>query len=329
MLLPLVSPGNRPIHYLRISVTDRCDMRCLYCMPAGGMPFMPSDTYLTDDEIVRIVRIAADMGVHKIRLTGGEPLLRPGIVDLIQAVSSTQGIRDVALSTNASNLERYAERLARAGLKRINVSLDTLDARQFREITRGGSLARTLAGLDAAEKAGLTPIKINTVVIRGLNDKQIPAMLDMGLKRNWQVRFIEYMPIGSSRARWDDQYMPAEEILERLMQAYPLEELPMKDGAPARLYRIAGSEATVGVITPVSRHFCDTCNRLRVTADGIIRSCLLVKGEADLRTLMRAGGTDEDLAKLLAQAAALKPEWHGVGRGCRSEATDAMREIGG
>lgn len=328
MFQPLVSPGNRPIQYLRISITDRCDMRCLYCMPATGAHFMPTESVLTDAEIIRLVGVAAQMGVYKIRLTGGEPLLRPGLVELVRAVAHTPGIREVALSTNAAKLDRYAEPLAQAGLKRINASLDTLDAHQFKEITRGGSLARTLEGLDAAACAGLTPVKINSVVMNGVNDNQIVPLLDMGLKKGWQVRFIEFMPLGRS-AKWDDRFIPAEEILQRIQQSYVLEELPMKDGAPARLYRIAGSEATVGVITPVSRHFCDTCNRLRITADGILRSCLLVKGEVDLRALIRSGATDQEIADLLAQAAALKPEWHGVGRGCRSEATEEMREIGG
>jgi GTP 3',8-cyclase len=325
----LLSPGNRPIHYLRVSVTDRCDMRCLYCMPAEGAPFMPSESHLTNDEIVRVVRVAASMGVRKVRLTGGEPLLRHGIVDLVRDIRHIPGVDEVALSTNAARLDRYALPLKAAGLGRINASLDTLDARQFREITRGGSLARTLAGLEAAEQAGLTPIKINSVVIRGMNHDQVPALVEFGVKRNWQVRFIEYMPIGCASQVWDERYVPASEILAAVQERFPLEELPMHPGAPARVYRITGTSATVGVITPVSQHFCDSCNRMRLTADGLVRSCLLENGQADLREMLRTGCTDEQIAEVLIRAAALKPEWHGMTGGSVSTATHAMREIGG
>lgn len=325
----LMSPGNRTIKYLRISVTDRCDMRCLYCMPAEGAPFMPTESYLTNEEIVRTVAIAARMGVSKIRLTGGEPLLRPGIVDLVRETAKVPGIHEVALSTNATKLERYALPLRAAGLKRINASLDTLNPHQFREITRGGSLSRTMAGLNAAEEAGLTPIKINSVVIRGMNDDQVPDLVELGIRRNWQVRFIEYMPIGCAGGTWDEKYVPAAEILKIITDRFPLEEVGLRPGDPARVFRVMGSEATVGVITPVSQHFCDSCNRMRITADGKIRSCLLVKGEVDLKELMRSGASDEVIADLLAEAAALKPDWHRMTPGARSQATQAMREIGG
>lgn len=325
----LVSPGNRPIHYLRISVTDRCDMRCTYCMPAEGLAFLPPESHLTNAEILRVVTVAARLGVHKVRLTGGEPLVRPGIVDLVREIAHVPGVREVALSTNGSKLERYALPLAAAGLRRVNVSLDTLDPQRFREITRGGSLARVLAGLEAAEAAGLKPIKINAVIMRGSNDSQIVPLVELGVTHNWQVRFIEYMPIGCSSSLWDEHFMPAAEILDRVRERFPLEAVPKGPGDPARIYRVAGSEATVGAITPVTQHFCDSCNRMRLTADGKIRSCLLVRGEADLRELLRSGGSDEQVAEVLMQAAALKPEWHGVEPGGFSAATHAMREIGG
>ncbi|MFZ5815534.1 MAG: GTP 3',8-cyclase MoaA [Bacillota bacterium] len=329
MTQPLLSPGNRPITYLRISITDRCDMRCTYCMPAEGLEFLPHDAYMTNEEIVRVARVAATMGVAKIRLTGGEPLVRPGLVDLVREIAALPGIREVALSTNAHKLERYAQPLAAAGLKRVNISLDTLDAHRFAQITRGGSLVRVLAGIEAAEKAGLTPVKINAVVMKGLNDDQIVPLVAMGVRRNWQVRFIEYMPIGCAAGLWEQFFVPADEILGRVRESFPLEPMPMRHGDPARLYRVQGSTASVGVITPVTQHFCDSCNRMRLTADGKIRSCLLVQGEADLKGRMRAGCTDEEIASLLARAAALKPEWHGVTPGGFSDATLAMREIGG
>ncbi|HEY3365603.1 MAG TPA: GTP 3',8-cyclase MoaA [Symbiobacteriaceae bacterium] len=329
MLPQLLSPGSRPIHYLRVSVTDRCDMRCMYCMPAEGAPFTPLEHHLTNEEIVRIISVAAQMGVVKVRLTGGEPLVRQGIVDLVRGIKAVPGIRDIALSTNASKLDRYAAPLKAAGVGRVNVSLDTLDGHRFREITRGGSLNRTLAGLEAAEAAGLTPIKVNAVVMKSINDDQVVPLVEMGIKRRWQVRFIEYMPIGCAADVWEQRFVPADAILAMIQSRFPLEELPRKHGDPAKVYRVAGSDATVGVITPVSQHFCDSCNRMRLTADGKIRSCLLVEGEADLRSMLRAGCTDAEIAGILAQAAALKPEWHGMTPGGFSSATQAMREIGG
>lgn len=329
MLPQLLSPGDRPIHYLRVSVTDRCDMRCMYCMPAEGFPFIPLEEHLSNEEIVRVVSVAARMGVDKVRLTGGEPLSRHLIVDLVRSIKAVPGIREIALSTNASRLERYAAPLKAAGISRVNVSLDTLDGRRFREITRGGSLQRTLAGIEAAEAAGLTPIKINAVVMKGLNDDQIIPLVEMSVKRRWQVRFIEYMPIGCAGDAWDHLFMPAAEILGQIEKHFALEEVQRRRGDPAKVYKLGGSGATVGVITPVSQHFCDSCNRMRLTADGKIRSCLLVEGEADLRGRMRAGCTDEEIAGILARAAALKPEWHGVTPGAVSAATQAMREIGG
>jgi cyclic pyranopterin phosphate synthase len=260
---------------------------------------------------------------------GGDPASEhlPELPELDQAGAGV--IAEVALSTNATKLERYAMALRAAGLKRVNVSLDTLNPRQFQEITRGGSLARTMAGLDAAEQAGLTPVKVNAVIMKGINDDQVLPLVELGARRGWQVRFIEYMPIGCSTEIWDKHYVPAATILETVRQRFPLEELPMRGGAPARIYRVVGSDATMGVITPVSQHFCDSCNRMRLTADGKIRSCLLVEGEADLREQMRSGCSDEVIADLLVKAAALKPEWHGVTGGATSRATLAMREIGG
>lgn len=325
----LLSPGNRPITYLRISVTDRCDMRCVYCMPAEGMPFMDHDTYMTNDEIVRVVRVAVQMGVFKVRLTGGEPLVRPGFVDLVREIAAIPGIREVAMSTNASKLARYALPLAAAGLRRVNVSLDSLHPARFREITRGGNLEKTLAGLAAAEEAGLTPIKVNAVVMRGLNHDEVPDLVALGAERGWQVRFIEYMPIGCSAGQWEDHFVPAAEILAMIQARFSLESLPMRPGDPARIYHITGTRASVGVITPVSQHFCDSCNRMRLTADGKIRSCLLVEGERDLRLMLRSDCSDADIAAVLRTVADLKPEWHGIAPGGFSQATEAMREIGG
>lgn len=325
----LTSSGDRRIRYMRVSVTDRCDMRCVYCMPAAGMEFIPRRHLLTDDEIVRVVSVAAALGIHKVRYTGGEPLVRPGVVGLVRRTVAVPGISEVALSTNAGRLADHAAGLADAGLRRVNISLDSLRPDRFAMVTRGGRLDRTLAGIAAAEAAGLTPIKVNCVVMRGLNDDEVPDLARMAAGRGWQVRFIEYMPVGWAADRWQEQYVPAGEILAALNAVSPLEPLPGRPGDPARLYRLGGTTATVGVITPVSQHFCDSCNRLRLTADGRIRSCLLQYGEVNIREMLRNGCTDSEIGAALQRAADMKPDWHGIVPGEISTVQGGMNEVGG
>jgi cyclic pyranopterin phosphate synthase len=305
----LMSPGNRPITSLRISVTDRCDLRCLFCMPDTGVPFMPAESHLTLAEIVRVVAVAARMGVSRVRLSGGEPLLRRDIVDLVREIARTPGIHEVSLVTNASRLERFALPLKAAGLTRLMAEFNSLDPHQFREITRGGSVARALAGLEAADQAGL-PVQLRAVIMRGINDDQLHRLVDLAVTKGWQLRLIEYA--GAGEALWDERFVPAAEMLARIQERVALHELPRGAHAPSKLYRIGDSSVTLGVITAINQHFCDACDRLRLTADGTLRSCLLGKGQADLLQRLRAGCTDAELAEVMLDVTNLKPEWHDI-----------------
>lgn len=307
---------------MRVSVTDRCNYRCLYCMPESGVEWRSPQSILTYEEIVRIVRLGADLGVTKVRLTGGEPLVRSGICRLIEAVARIDGIDDLSLTTNGALLGSMAMDLRRAGLQRVNVSLDTLQPERFRKITRFGSLNQVLAGIEAAEGAGLTPIKINAVVIRGFNDDEIPAISALTREHAWHVRFIELMPVGTEEAclpgvcdgsSRGQAFVSAAEIRQRIVQE--LGELTPASGAPvgngpASYYTLAGAKGTVGFISAISEHFCARCNRLRLTADGNLRPCLMADGEIDLKTPMRAGASDAELTALFLAAIVAKPERH-------------------
>ncbi len=302
---------NRPINYLRVSVTDRCNLRCRYCMPEEGVATCTHADILTFEETARVVRAAASLGINAVRLTGGEPLVRLGCVDLVRFVAQTPGITDVAMTTNAVLLASQAEALKEAGLKRVNISLDTLDRRRFAAISRVDALPQVLAGIEAAQRIGLSPVKINTVVMRGINDDEIVALARTGSDRGWHVRFIELMPLGQS----GEQYVSCEETRQRLEQELgqltPVGARETVNGAgPARYFRLPGASGTVGFISPVSNHFCDQCNRLRLTADGRLRPCLLSERETDLRALLRSGATDGDLAEAVTEAIRLKPLSH-------------------
>jgi len=309
---------GRHITYLRISVTDRCNLRCLYCMPPKGIAFKPRAEILTYEEIVRVVRASASLGVRKVRLTGGEPLVRSDLVKLVSAIVSIPDIEEVSLTTNGLLLDRYAEPLARAGLRRVNVSLDTLRPDRFHRITRGGDLEQVWCGIHDAEKADLRPIKLNVVVVRGLNDDELCDLARLTLDHDWHVRFIELMPFreevdwGPEMPSSGRRYVPLAEMLERLE---PLGELmPAGDevngAGPARYRRIPGARGTLGFISPVGFHFCDGCNRLRLTADGHIRPCLLGDEELDVRTALRASASDNELLALLREATCIKPPSH-------------------
>ena len=304
---------GRPITYLRISVTDRCNLRCVYCQPKEGLVWQPRDRQLSAEEIVRITTAAANAGVKRVRLTGGEPLVHPEIVEIVKCISSILGIEEVSLTTNAMLLEKYAGPLAAAGLKRVNISLDTLDADKFRRITRGGMINRLWRGIAAAERAGLTPIKLNTVVVKGINDDELPALARLTIENPWQVRFIELMPVGNAQD-WgagfpasSDRYLGVQEMHARLA-CFDLQHAMVSAGnGPARTYRIAGALGTVGFISPLGEHFCQTCNRLRLSADGFLRPCLLMDDEINVRDPLRAG---EPLLPLLERAVDAKPEGH-------------------
>ena len=311
--MTLTDRFGRPITYLRISVTDRCNLRCVYCLPEAGVQWQPRADQLSAQEIACITEAAAQGGVKRIRLTGGEPLVRPDILNIVARLASIPGIEEVSLTTNAMLLEKLAQPLADAGLKRVNISLDTLDADKFKRITRGGNIDRFWRGIAAAEDAGLAPLKLNTVVVNGLNADELPALARLTIENPWHVRFIELMPVGNAQ-NWgegfpalDDRYLVVQEMQARL-STFSLQPVttPIGNG-PARTFRIPGALGTVGFISPLGEHFCQNCNRLRLTADGYLRPCLLLDGEVNVRDAVRAG---KPLLPFLQQAVDAKPQGH-------------------
>jgi len=325
----LVDRFGRQITYLRVSVTDRCNLRCLYCMPEEGVALQPHEAILRYEEIARLVSVAARLGVSKVRITGGEPLVRPGVVELVRRLASIPGISDLAMTTNGVLLAQNARDLAEAGLQRVNVSLDTLRPDRFARLARRDHLAQVLAGLDAAEQAGLTPVKVNTVVIRGLNDDEVVSFARLTLARGWHVRYIEVMPLGEGEHWSEGGFVSALEIKERVEeQLGPLAALPHRSGSPARDWRLPGATGTLGFITPVTEHFCGECNRLRLTADGRLISCLLRGGEVDVRQALRDNADDEVLQNILRDSVSLKPSGHHLEE-CRPTVSRGMSGIGG
>jgi cyclic pyranopterin phosphate synthase len=305
---------NREINYVRISLTDACNLRCVYCMPEK-MTFRPSHELLSDDELSRLIRLFGAVGFRKIRFTVGEPTLRESLVDLVRQATATNGIDSVGLTTNGVLLAELAEPLYAAGLRSVNLSLDSLDPEKFRRVTRWGKLADVLAGLEAAARVGLR-IKLNAVVSRGANDRDdVVALARLTIDQPWQVRFIEQMPFGNNAAFQSKSQVDEDELLEVLNQACgPLE---LVDGGKldgeARLYRIPGARGCVGFISPVSKPFCADCNRLRLTAEGVLRLCLLRENEVDLRPLLRGGADDDAILARIREAVYEKPWGHGLG----------------
>ena len=320
---------SRVIDYMRISITDRCNLRCIYCMPYGHRP-LKFKKILTYEEIIRIVRIGAELGLKKIRLTGGEPLARKNVQYLIKKLKAISGIEDLSMTTNGVLLERYADELRSAGLDRINVSLDSLQPDRYREITQGGELENILKGIEKAYQLGLRPLKINVVVVRGINDDEIENFAAITIKKPFHVRFIEFMP-GKTNAWSAEKCIPIQEIKERIVKCYnSLEPVRLRSNGPARYFRIPESKGVLGFISPVTHHFCSECNRLRITADGRIRPCLFSKTEIDLKSAMRSGATDEEIKRLLILSVEAKPEGHRIGKdGERSYISKAMSQIGG
>jgi GTP 3',8-cyclase len=305
---------QRPINYLRISVTDRCNLRCVYCMPPEGIALMSHYDILSYEEIFTLVKAAAELGIDRVRLTGGEPLVRAGLPDLVKMIAGIKTINDLSLTTNGILLAKYAAELKRAGLMRVNVSLDTLKPDRFRQITRCGELEDTLQGIEAAHKVGLTPVKINMVVMAGVNDDELPDFARKTIN-GWHVRFIEHMPVNSDTSQPSD-LVPVKEMKKRLDFLGKMEPFKIEKGnGPAKYFRFPGAKGTVGFITPVTEHFCYQCNRLRLTADGKLRLCLLREDEIDLREPLRAGASVAELKTLIEKATAAKPKGHQLAEG--------------
>ncbi len=306
---PLRDPFGRSIEYVRVSVTDRCDLRCFYCIPKGFKDFGEPEHWLDFTELERVMAAFGRLGTRRIRITGGEPLVRKNLPDLVRRVAHLPGIEDVSLSTNATRLERQAEELRAAGIQRINVSLDSLRPEVFREIT-GGKLEKVLAGLQAAKRAGLRPIKINMVVMGGVNEDEVDDMVTFCIDNGFTLRFIETMPMGDTGRRATGLYVDLQKVKARLAKRFELIPGVMPGGGPARYARVAGTDLHIGFITPISQHFCATCNRVRLSVDGTIYTCLGNEHKLELRPRLRAGCSDSEIEDAIREAIALKPERH-------------------
>ena len=322
--------AGRSIEYLRISVTDRCNLRCRYCMPPEGVPRRTHDEILRYEEITRIVAAMAPLGLHRVRLTGGEPLVRPELPELVRLIGTVPGVRDIAVTTNGQLLAKYARELWDAGVRRINVSLDTLREDRYAEITRGGSLAPVMEGLRAAEEIGMSPIKVNAVLVRGMNDDEMTDFARLTLRRSFDVRFIEFMPMGDVGLWSPDAVMREDEVRAAIERIAPLEraETPATSRG-GEAWRLPNALGTLAFISPVSSPFCRSCNRLRLTSDGQLRPCLLSDRTVDLRAVLRSGGSDDDIRAAFRQAARDKPDGHSLGEGAACHTKTPMTSIGG
>lgn len=307
----LIDGFGRRVTYLRLSVTDRCDLRCVYCM-SEDMSFRPRRDILSLEELTRLARLFIARGIDKLRITGGEPLVRPGILDLFAALSEplrTGALRELTLTTNGTQLARFAEDLARAGVRRINVSLDTLDSERFRVLTRGGSLAKVLHGIAAAQAAGLT-VKLNVVALKDGTEQEIHDLIAFAHGRDMALSLIETMPLGDVGVDRLDQYLPLDLLRQQIAERWTLSDLSMRSGGPARYARVAETGGLIGFITPHTHNFCADCNRVRVTAAGILHSCLGQDDATDLRTMLRTAGADDAVVSLIDQAIGRKPKGH-------------------
>jgi len=306
---------QRPINYLRISVTDRCNLRCIYCMPSDGIYLLSHRDILTYEEIYTIAKAAAELGINKVRISGGEPLVRSGLPKLIQMLAHIDAIDDISLTTNGILLGRYAAKLKSAGLRRVNVSLDTLKPDKFEFITHGNNLSDVLEGIEVARSVGLNPVKLNMVVMSGINDDELLDFATKAINDGWHVRFIELMPF-ASQSTITSQFLSVSDMRQRLEQLGKLEPcLPSIGNGPAKYFRFAQAKGTIGFITPVSEHFCVHCNRLRLTADGKLRPCLLSEDEIDLKQPLRNGISSAGLKELIEEAVARKPLRHHLAEG--------------
>jgi GTP 3',8-cyclase len=326
----LVDRFGRVHSDLRVSLTDKCNLRCTYCMPAEGLDWLPSPDLLTDDEVVRLAALAVtELGITAVRLTGGEPLLRRGLVDIVGRLAALEPRPTLALTTNGIGLARLAPDLAAAGLNRVNVSLDTLRADRFRELARRDRVDDVVAGLEAAAAAGLTPVKVNAVLMRGVNDDEALDLLKFCLDRGYQMRFIEQMPLDAQHGWSRTEMVTADEILDALGAAHTLTPLDGRGSAPAEEFLVGDGPATVGVIASVSKPFCAACDRVRLTADGQLRNCLFAREESDLRGPMRSGATDAELVARFRASIAGKRAGHGIDDPTFLQPDRPMSAIGG
>lgn len=313
MVAPPMDGFHRRIDYLRLSITDRCNLRCRYCMPSQGIPKLNHEEILRYEEIMRVAHIAVHMGMSKIRITGGEPLVRKDLLYLCENISKIPGLNSLSITTNGVLLGHFAESLFSAGIRRINISLDTLKRDKFFSITRVDCFEKVWQGILAAQKAGISPIKLNTVIMRGTNDDEIEDLANLTADYPFHVRFIELMPFQSNESITRSEFVSSDEILERLSSIAPLDPVPGPEGnGPASHFRFSGAQGTIGIISPISHHFCAECNRLRLTADGKLRTCLFSTEETDLRDLLRGGASDERIIQTIREAIRSKPERHTV-----------------
>ena len=304
----LIDTYQRRIDYLRVSITDRCNLRCFYCAPLGGTDWISHDLILRYEEIIRIVKIATGMGVKKVRITGGEPLMRKGVVEFIRGVRQVDGITDLGLTTNGIFLEDFAGPLREAGLGRINISLDSLNPEKYERITGRRGVEKVLAGIDRAEEVGFDRIKVNAVLMGGVNEDEVVSFAEFAHSRGIEVRFIEYMPFLNGGEMRDELFVQAEKVKEMIETRFPL--IPEEGDDPghvAKTYRLEGSAGRIGLITAVSRHFCERCNRIRLTADGKLKNCLYSNHEIDIRDPLRSGASDRELSEILARSVREKP----------------------
>jgi len=327
---PLLDNYHRNINYLRLSITDRCNLRCRYCMPEEGVALIEHRNLLTYEEIVEVVEIFARHGISKVRITGGEPLVRRGAVDLVKAMMRIEGVRDLSLTTNGVLLKEYAKDLVEAGLRRINISLDTLRPDRFAYITRRDQFKAVWEGIEAALQQRLSPVKINVVVIKGFNDDEVKAFARLSLDHPLHVRFIEFMPVGE-RNGWDgEEAIPSSQIIEEIRELGELiPKSPQENDGPAKRYYIQGGKGEIGFISPISSHFCAQCNRLRLTPEGRIRPCLFSDEEIDLKGALRGGGGEAAIEAILYQALQAKPEGHRIGDVRFKKCQRGMHAIGG
>jgi cyclic pyranopterin phosphate synthase len=327
---PLVDSWGREIRSLRVSVTDKCNFRCRYCMPAEGLEWLPRDEVLSFEEITRLVRVLSEMGVDEVRLTGGEPLVRRDLPVLVSFLAGIPGVRDLSLTTNGVLLDRLSGPLVEAGLRRLNVSLDSLSHVRFAEITRRDALDRVLAGLEEAERyPELRPIKVNCVAMRGFTEEEVPALAELARRKPYVVRFIEFMPLDADQAWKEDEVLTGGEIRALIEERWPLVEIPAKPSSTARRFRFADGAGEIGFVNPVSEPFCSTCDRIRLTADGQLRTCLFSRREWDLKAPLREGASDDDLAQLIRFAIRHKELKHKINDPGFVRASRSMSQIGG